>query len=258
MPAFRHNFYQIALLESGGGNVSSGGKDFDLTSFSLFFIQPGQINQWHVPKDWKGYYISVSEAFYTTALDQFKQLADFPFFQKFTPAFSLKKAEAEMILEIFQRVNEEYQSPSIYSESIIKSYLSTILGFCIRFYDREIKDGVNENRQLSLSDRFSRALRDYGQALGSGLVTDHKSVSSFADELAVSPKHLSETVKKATGQSPIDHINRVLIEEAQKLLRTTNMTIKQVGYYLGFSSPSYFNRLFKKIVGTSPAEFRKH
>lgn len=258
MPAFRHNFYQIALLESGGGTVSSGGKDFDLNKFSLFFIQPGQINQWQVPKDWKGYYISVSEAFYTVTLDHFKQLADFPFFQKFTPAFNLKKVEAEMILEIFQRANQEYQNPSMYSESIIKSYLSAILGFCIRFHDREVKEEALANTRMGLAEQFNKVLRDYAQAVGSGLITDHKSVSDFADQLAVSSKHLSETVKKATGQSPIDHINHALIEEAQKLLRTTDMAVKQVGYYLGFSSPSYFNRLFKKITGTSPAEFRKH
>lgn len=257
MPAFRHTFFQIALLESGGGTVSSDGKAFDLEKFSLFFQQPGQIIHWQVPKDWKGYYLSVAETFYTSTIDRFQALADFPFFQQFTPAFQLKKEEAQLMLDIFQRIGQEYQKPSMYSQSIIKSYLSTLLGYCLRFHDREITEAAASDTRLDLVDRFKKALRQYGQAVGAGLVTEHKSVSNFAEELAVTSKHLSEVVKKSTGQSPIDHINQVLIDEASKLLQTTPMAIKEVGYYLGFSSPSYFNRLFKKISGTSPAAYRK-
>ena len=257
MPAFRHNFFQIALLESGGGTVSSDGKAFDLERFSLFFQQPGQIIHWTVPQDWKGYYLSISESFYTTPLDRFQQLADFPFFQHFTPAFRLKKEEAELILDIFQRMEVEYQKPAMYSQAIIKSYVSAILGFCIRFYDREMQEESAKEERMTLPDRFKKALRLYAQQVGAGLVTEHKSVSDFADDLAVTSKHLSESVKAATGQSPIDHINQLLVEEASKLLLTTNMAIKEVGYYLGFSSPSYFNRLFKKLSGQSPAAYRK-
>ncbi|OEK07015.1 helix-turn-helix domain-containing protein [Roseivirga misakiensis] len=257
MPAFRHGFYQIALLESGGGKVSSGGKIFDLDNFTLFFIQPGQIIQWQVPKNWKGYYVSLSESFYTMALDQFKVLPDFPFFQRYTPAFKLKREEAGKMIEAFQSLKAEYENRDIHTNAIIKSYLATILGFSLRFYERESKDTSVQNALLSLPDRFKKALNTYALEVGAGLVNDHKSVSNFADDLAVSSKHLSETIKKSTGQSPIEHINQVLVEEAQKLLLTTDMSVKAVGYYLGFSSPSYFNRLFKKITNTSPAEFRK-
>ncbi len=257
MPTFRHGFYQVALLESGGGKVSSDGEEFDLENFSLFFTQPGQIIQWQVPQDWRGYYVSVAEPFYTMALDQFKTLTAFPFFQRFVPAFQLKKSEAELLLKTFQAANAEYQRPAKHSEVLLKSYLATILSLCIRHYDREVEEVTAKSAQMSLEDRFKRSLREYSQAVGAGLVTDHKSVSDFAAELAVSASHLSEAVKKATGQSPIDHINQVLVEEAQKLLRTTDMAIKEVGYYLGFNSPSYFNRLFKKLAGTSPAAYRK-
>lgn len=257
MPAFRHSFYQIALLASGGGKVSSGGKELNLSNFALFFTQPGQIIQWQVPKDWSGYYLSVSESFYTMTLDQFKLLPDFPFFQKFTPAFSLKPEEAKKILALFQIIDEEYHTGGRHSSSVIKSHLALILSYCLRFYERETLEDEALGRQLALPDRFKKELRNYALAVASGLVTDHKSVSDFAEDLAISSKHLSETIKKATGQSPIEHINQVLIEEAQKLLLTTDMSVKEVGYYMGFSSPSYFNRLFKKTTHTSPAEFRK-
>lgn len=257
MPSFRHNFFQIALLESGGGTVSSDGQTHHLDSFSIFFQQPGQIIHWSVPQNWRGYYLSIAESFYTVPLDQFKQLADFPFFQQFTPAFHLQKDEALLLLDVFQRINQEYLSPSPYSKAIIKSYVSTILGFCLRFYEREAKEEADATKQLGLAERFKKALRSYQLAVGAGLVTEHKSVTDFAEELAVSPKHLSEVVKAALGQSPIELINQALIQEAQKLLRTTNMAVKEIGYYLGFSSPSYFNRLFKKVGGISPAEYRK-
>lgn len=257
MPSFRHNFYQVALLESGGGTVTSAGQAFDLDNFTIFFIQPGQINYWNIPKDWRGYYFSISESFYTVPLDGFRSLSEFPFFQKFTQGFKLKREEAKVILELFERINQEYHSPSMFNQAIIKSYVCSILGYCIRFYERGRDDERVEKSKLGLVDHFQKLLRDYGQEVGSGLITDHKSVTDFANELAISSKHLSEVIKKSTGQSPIEHINQVLIDEAKKLLITTDMAIKELGYYLGFSSPSYFTRLFKQYTGSSPAQFRK-
>ena len=100
MPPFRIPFFQFALLESGGGTVNSDGQAYKLSQFTLFFNLPGQIIYWDVPQDWKGYYISLNESFYTVQLDEFKRLYDFPFFKNFSPGIQLQAEEAALILEL--------------------------------------------------------------------------------------------------------------------------------------------------------------
>ena len=78
----------------------------------------------------------------------------------------------------------------------------------------------------------------------------------YAEKLEVSSKHLSRSVKKATGFSGVDWIDRFIILEATVLLKSTTMTIQQISDELNFGSQSFFGKYFKKHTGFSPKEFR--
>ena len=257
MSPFRIPFFQIALLESGGGEVSSDGQTYDLDNFTLFFTQPGQIIYWDVPQNWKGFYLSLEDSFYTVQLDEFKRLYDFPFFKHFTPAIRLKQEEAQLVLDIMQKMLHEYQHPSPYNKPIIKSYLSTILSYCVRFYDRELSDKLTIAEQSSLGERFKVLVNEHIRALALNVNREPISVASCAEQLFVSAKHLSETVKKEIGLTPTQYINQNLIQEAKRFLQATDLQVKEIAYQLGFQDVSYFNRVFKKLTQVSPAQFRK-
>lgn len=78
----------------------------------------------------------------------------------------------------------------------------------------------------------------------------------YADQLEISPKHLSRTMKTVTGFSAVEWIERYVILEAKVLLKSTNMNIQQISDELNFPSQSFFGKYFKKNVGMSPKEFR--
>ena len=78
----------------------------------------------------------------------------------------------------------------------------------------------------------------------------------YAEKLEVSTKHLSRTVKEATGFSAVDWIDRLVILEAKVLLKSTNLSIQQISDELNFNSQSFFGRYFKKHTGRSPKDFR--
>lgn len=78
----------------------------------------------------------------------------------------------------------------------------------------------------------------------------------YAEKLEVSTKHLSRTVKEATGFSAVDWIDRLVILEAKVLLKSTNLSIQQISDELNFTSQSFFGRYFKKHTGRSPKDFR--
>ena len=78
----------------------------------------------------------------------------------------------------------------------------------------------------------------------------------YASKLEITPKHLSRTLKAITGCTAVEWIERYVILEAKVLLKSTNMNIQQIADELNFPSQSFFGKYFKKVVGTSPKEFR--
>lgn len=78
----------------------------------------------------------------------------------------------------------------------------------------------------------------------------------YADKLQITPKHLSRTMKKLTGFSAVDWIERYVVLEAKVYLKSTSKSIQQIAEELNFPSQSFFGKYFKKSVGMSPKEFR--
>ncbi len=78
----------------------------------------------------------------------------------------------------------------------------------------------------------------------------------YASKLEVTPKHLSRTIKKQTGFTAVEWIERYVILEAKVLLKSSNLNIQQIADELNFPSQSFFGKYFKKQTGLSPKEFR--
>ena len=83
------------------------------------------------------------------------------------------------------------------------------------------------------------------------------SLNTVADEVELSPVYLSHIFKKETGENFIDYLNGYRIKAAKELLKETNMSVKEISWEVGFQDATYFSKLFKKIVGIKPAEYRK-
>jgi AraC-like DNA-binding protein len=82
-------------------------------------------------------------------------------------------------------------------------------------------------------------------------------VEELSDIAHVTKPYFIKLFKHEFGISQIQYINGKKVERAQLLLFTTNMTIKEVAYTLGFSDQNYFIRMFRKMTGTTPQEYRK-
>lgn len=78
----------------------------------------------------------------------------------------------------------------------------------------------------------------------------------YASKLEITPKHLSRTIKKQTGFTAVEWIERYVILEAKVLLKSSNLNIQQISDELNFPSQSFFGKYFKKLTGLSPKEYR--
>ena len=84
-----------------------------------------------------------------------------------------------------------------------------------------------------------------------------KSPCQYADKLNYSLSYLNESVKSVTG-FPISYwIHQQIILEAKRLLYYTDMSVREIAFFLGYEDHTYFSRLFSKVAGMSPGAFRQ-
>ena len=86
--------------------------------------------------------------------------------------------------------------------------------------------------------------------------TQLPTVQYIADQLNISPTYLSDMLKNITGLTAQQHIHEKLIENAKELLSTSNLSVSEIAYQLGFEFPQSFNKLFKKKTDLTPLEYK--
>lgn len=110
------------------------------------------------------------------------------------------------------------------------------------------KKGDIHSRQDEITTEFIRLVeQNYLQ---------HRDLKFYAEQLGLTPKHISLTVKKSSGKSATEWIERYVIIDAISQLTSTDKAIKEIAYNLGFPSQSFFGKYFSRVVGVSPAEYR--
>ncbi len=85
---------------------------------------------------------------------------------------------------------------------------------------------------------------------------EHLSLGKVAKAVGINATHLSEKFKQVTGRKFVDYVARIRFEAAGKLLEDVDLRISEIAFAVGFQSLSQFNRVFKKLSGKSPSEYR--
>jgi AraC-like DNA-binding protein len=256
-PPITNDCYSISLKKIVKGELNYGRTQYDFTNGALIFIAPRQVLQWDnsVVYDQKGFSINFHEDF-LKGTELAHQIRKYGFFSySANEALHLSPKEEKQIESIVESIDTEYQNnQDEFSKDIIISQLITLLKYANRFYERQFLS----RKELSsdLLERFNQRLSAY---FDSGKVQEYgiPSIEQMADQLSVSQRYLSDTLKKETGKTSTEHLQLYLISEAKNILLNPNKTIAEVAYELGFEYPPYFSRLFKKKAGISPTEYRE-
>jgi AraC family transcriptional activator of pobA len=157
--------------------------------------------------------------------------------------------------ELYHKIEREINgNQDEYSKDIILTHVDSILKYSQRFYNRQFINRVVLSSKLV--SRFTDLLTEYftqGAHHTKGLPT----VKLMAEKLNTSTRYLTDLLRQETGKTALDHIHIFLIDEAKNMLRSTDKTIAETAYKLGFENPPYFSRLFKKETGVSPNQYRE-
>ncbi len=155
----------------------------------------------------------------------------------------LKKIEAELTHSIDRL-----------SKRLIANNIELLLNYCLRFYERQFITRQSANSDILA--RFETLLNDYftgDKPKRNGLPT----VRYCAGELCLSPNYFGDLIKKETGKSAQEYIQLAVMNIAKERILNPSLTISQIAYGLGYQYPQHFTRLFKKVVGQTPNEYRR-
>lgn len=241
---YRSYFYVVGLMHSGNDKIKIGFNDYSLKDKTLSVVGPGIVRQWE-SNDWNASNHTIffkADFFQKPFYSNF--LVDYPFFKPGAyHAIHLSDQDYECAVE-FLRLMERNND----NEAVLPGLLFSYLQFVEQVYSAAI-DGVGYNSSSQkASNQFSQLLHLHYQK--------EKEVNFYADQMNITPKYLSEILKKENGKSAKQLIDEFILFEAKSLLKQTDMSVKEILYWLGYEDPSYFTKLFKSKVGLTPAQYR--
>ncbi|TDO23799.1 helix-turn-helix domain-containing protein [Pedobacter duraquae] len=255
-----YGFYNISLKRGfkSPAKFKYGQQAYDFDEGVLSFMSPGQISifdpQKYASPDQSGWLLLVHPDFlWNTALT--KKIAQYGYFDyAVNEALFLSEKEEATLLQLLTNIRQEYHNNmDKFSHDIIITQLESLLSYSDRFYQRQFLTRRKTNHQLL--DRLNEELTGYFNdvnAKRNGLPP----VSYLAEQLHVSPDYLSGLLKSLTGMTTQQHIHEKLIEKAKQQLSSTNLSVSEIAYQLGFEHSQSFSKLFKAKTDLSPLAFR--
>lgn len=169
-------------------------------------------------------------------------------------ALHLSEQERGIITDCLHKIEYELSYPvDKHSRDLLSVHIELVLDYCLRFYDRQFCTRAKVNSDTLT--RFETLVNEYfrgSEPRQNGL----PSVKYFADRISLSPGYFGDLIKKETGRTAQEYIQRKIIELSKSHLLGTTQNVSEIAYGLGFQYPQHFIRLFKREVGCTPGEFR--
>ncbi|WP_231729865.1 AraC family transcriptional regulator [Pedobacter sp. Leaf176] len=248
--------YKISFVSKLGGQFRYGQGFYDFDEGSMVFTAPNQIvGSTAIYKGNEGYSLVFHQDFiqgYPLA-GKIKQYGFFSYASN--EALHLSEQESTTVSSIFTIIQEELNSRiDDFSHEVVIAQIELLLSYAKRFYKRQFL--TRQAGSNALLQQFEALLDNYFRESGpvnQGL----PSVQFLAEQLNYTPNYLSDMLRSLTGLNAQQHIHEKLIEKSKELLSTTNLTISEVAYKLGFEHSQSFSRLFKTKTKASPLEFRQ-
>ena len=138
-----------------------------------------------------------------------------------------------------------------FSEKVLLSRIGNLLKSRILLKEHYLETGESASRpqENDFLSRFRAKVQEH-------ISDDNLSVEQIGSEIGLSRVQLYRKVKALTGYSPVELVRITRLKAAAEMLKTTDKTISEIAYAVGFGTPSYFSKCFKELFGRQPGEGR--
>jgi AraC-like DNA-binding protein/mannose-6-phosphate isomerase-like protein (cupin superfamily) len=253
-----HSYYEIRYCLEGSYTLYIGDGQYNIPNNSLVFIPPLHVHAFSKNNTPRLLQIQVSQAFLSAAALPGN-------FGAVEPAFcnGYLNVTAPLRGVLQHMMNHSPSANHVHKSVTLKDFtqdqIMLLYGDLYTLIGLMLRDG-----QLRLNNNpvFKNAASQFScfQKLIMYILTHpdkEMSLSDAASFTGMSYYYFSKTFHQLMGMSYIDYVNKVRINCSKNLLTQKEMSIKEICTDLNIGSPSYFNRLFKKLTGMSPSEYRK-
>lgn len=254
-----HNFYSIALKKDFTAKMKYGQQDFDFDEGVMHFMSPKQVLSVQATTDKElkhsGWLLLIHPDFLWNTLLA-KKIKNYEYFSyNLNEALHLSEKEETLVTDIIEKIAQEYHTNiDNFSQDVIIAQIELLLTYSERFYQRQfITRKIANHKILNQLEAFLTIHFKEENLANKGIPT----VQFIADSLHISANYLSRLLQLLTGQSTKQFIHDKLIDLAKEKLSTTNLSVNEIAYSLGFEHPQSFSKLFKSKTNVSPLKFRQ-
>lgn len=238
----------IYCVEGAGWYKIGDGKQHQVSANQFFILPAGKPHIYATVENnpWTIYWIHFSGSH----AQIFAEGAATP--QSISPTMNSRINERNTLFEeIYLTLESGYTRENLrYASSLLHYYLAS-MRYLSQY--RTHQSGEKKGEKVAGNEIVSAAIHYMKENLEKKL-----SLQDMADYTGYSASHFSMIFKKEVGHSPLSYFNLLKIQYACRLLSTTDMRINQICFKVGISDNYYFSRLFIKLMGMSPREYRKH
>ena len=255
---FKINYgvYALFLKDTYCGNIMYGRQSYDYQDGTIVSFAPGQVAETEMAKNARPKAHGIlfhPDLIRGTALGQ--EIKNYSFFSYETrEALHLSEEERRTVMDCLHKIEVELKhSIDKHSKRLICANIGLLLDYCMRFYERQFTTREEVNKDIIV--RFERLLDEYFDS-GAPQKIGLPSVKYFAGKVFLSANYFGDMIRKQTGKTASEYIQVKLIERAKEALLASDKTMSEIAYNLGFQYPQHLSRMFKRVTGYTPNEFR--
>lgn len=245
---FRLTVFNFIFLTKGKSIRSKGLNRYEFRENTFFFLPAYEITTHEaIDSDYEGFYCDFSLELLTQKASQKEIFEEFPFleFNSF-PLVNINEVAKKHIVNILERLLEEYKTDKECRLDILRTYLITLFTELKPFVAKSIPKTTNASSVIT--EQYKKALTKH--------IYEKNKITDYAELLSISPNHLNKCVKNTLGKSAHDLLNEMLLLEAKVLLKQTNLNVTEIAYKIGKNEVTDFARFFKSQTGMKPSEYR--
>lgn len=244
--------YTFTLVTEGWLAMNYNGIEIHLTKGDLYIYSPGlSVTVLSISQDYRSYCLMVDEhtTLETPSIRDMVSMAYLPIVQLSEPKLSLPQETTALLESRMREIINYLHSDNTYKQQVLRMLYAIFLLDLQNAQDRIIVHRHVPQRIEEIFIGFNRLLPLH--------FVEHHDIGFYADRLHITSDYLSRVVKRVTGRTVIDYINQMLLMEASFLLRTSKLSIAQIGQRLNFADAPSFTKFFSRLKGMTPKEYRE-
>ncbi|WP_282630295.1 helix-turn-helix domain-containing protein [Empedobacter sedimenti] len=239
----KHDFFVIILFDKASGIHNIDSKDYPIDDKEIHILFPGQMHKWQINDGTIGYQLMTERSFF----EQFAPYFRFSFtnYQNH-PVIKLSDEAFSKLMYEFNAIKEELKS-----ENSLVHLINARAAVIAAIVSKEAEQVFTEFKVYQSNPRLAKF-----NMLIDEFYKEEKSVVFYAEKLHISANYLNILCKKHLKVSATQLIQQRIIIEAKRLLKSGDLSIKEIAFDLGFTDHAYFSNFFKAQTNITPSEFR--